>query len=124
MRPSHDPLVPRQMAMHPKGRGPDPSWSLHVARLGREVGFGVAELVVRPAHVVALDDGPLEQVVDHEARKAEVVVMALEYTVHRLSHAALGELECFIGPVLADEPGMTYEAHFRLTARRRREMAR
>ncbi|HTW05931.1 MAG TPA: hypothetical protein VME46_00365 [Acidimicrobiales bacterium] len=68
--------------------------------------------MVRPAHAVAINDGPLQQVVDHEARKAEVVVMPLEYTVHKLSHTELGELECSIGTLLTEEPGMTYEAIF------------
>jgi hypothetical protein len=32
--------------------------------------------------------------------------------LHRLSHPGLGELECLIGPVISDAPGITYEAVF------------
>jgi hypothetical protein len=32
--------------------------------------------------------------------------------VYRLSHSALGELECLIGPVVSSAPGITYEAIF------------
>jgi hypothetical protein len=32
--------------------------------------------------------------------------------VYRLSHPALGQLECFMGPVMSDTPGITYEAVF------------
>ena len=32
--------------------------------------------------------------------------------VYRLSHFALGQLECFMGPVMSDTPGITYEAVF------------
>jgi hypothetical protein len=32
--------------------------------------------------------------------------------VHRLSHPQLGEIECLIGPVMSDAPGVTYEAIF------------
>ncbi len=32
--------------------------------------------------------------------------------VYRLSHSALGQLECFMGPVMSDTPGITYEAVF------------
>ena len=32
--------------------------------------------------------------------------------VHRLSNAEMGELEFFLGPVMSDGPGITYEAVF------------
>jgi hypothetical protein len=32
--------------------------------------------------------------------------------VYRLSHFALGQLDCFMGPVMSDTPGITYEAVF------------
>ena len=32
--------------------------------------------------------------------------------MYHLSHFALGELECLMGPVLSDAPGITYEAVF------------
>ena len=36
----------------------------------------------------------------------------LHQGVRLLSHTDLGELECLIGPVLSDSPGVTYEAIF------------
>ena len=36
----------------------------------------------------------------------------LAHQVHRLSHAGMGELELFLGPVVSDAPGITYEAVF------------
>jgi len=36
----------------------------------------------------------------------------LDHSVHHLSHDEMGELECFLGPVMAGGPGTTYEAVF------------
>jgi len=36
----------------------------------------------------------------------------LDYIVHHLSHPLMGEMELFLGPVLANGPGTTYEAVF------------
>jgi hypothetical protein len=36
----------------------------------------------------------------------------LNQVVHSLSHNEMGELECFMGPVVAGGPGITYEAVF------------
>jgi hypothetical protein len=32
--------------------------------------------------------------------------------MHRVSHAELGDIEFFLGPVMSDGPGVTYEAVF------------
>jgi hypothetical protein len=36
----------------------------------------------------------------------------LAQQIQRLSHAEMGELEFFLGPVVSDAPGITYEAVF------------
>ena len=36
----------------------------------------------------------------------------LAQQIQRLSHAEMGELEFFLGPVVSDAPGVTYEAVF------------
>ncbi len=36
----------------------------------------------------------------------------LNQVVHHLLHTEMGELECFMGPVVAEGPGITYEAVF------------
>jgi hypothetical protein len=36
----------------------------------------------------------------------------LAQQMHHLSHAEMGELELFVGPVMSDGPGITYEAVF------------
>ena len=36
----------------------------------------------------------------------------LAQQIQRLSHAEMGELEFFLGPVVSDPPGVTYEAVF------------
>jgi hypothetical protein len=32
--------------------------------------------------------------------------------LYRLSHPEMGEMECLVGPVMSDGPGVTYEAVF------------
>lgn len=36
----------------------------------------------------------------------------LAQQIHRMSHVEMGELEFFLGPVMSDTPGITYEAVF------------
>jgi hypothetical protein len=39
-------------------------------------------------------------------------VPVMSQSVYRLSHFVFGQLECFMGPVMSDTPGITYEAVF------------
>jgi hypothetical protein len=77
----------------------------------RHPATGQAVLVLRLVEVTAWGP-PLEHRQPFRLHFQGPASPVLPQAIHRLSHPEMGELDLFVGPVMAPGPGTTYEAVF------------
>lgn len=68
-------------------------------------------LLLRLARVVRWDDRPGHRT-PFALEFLGVGTPVIDHAIHHVSHPQIGELELFLGPVIADRDGTTYEAVF------------